>query len=428
MFDLFINLISCGVSNIMVFDFFDRLFDRKYSCNIIVPFTLLTFMMVTFNSFRITELNYIGTFLFFFIVSKFLYKSRKYNIYIISFFTVVVLMILETIAMLIANYFLTDFLSNNIIYATSVILSLILTLIMYWIITKLLIKREVRITKYTYIETALIALTLLATFAIIDMAKYTTDEKLLIYLLLLSIVFLILDAYFVFVIDIKEKYLDLTIQQKIEKNESEFKIKTYRQKIKNLEEEEKVFHDLRSHLQTLESMYQLGNFETASHYYEEIVHKIPGKNRIVNNEFVHIILTDLKEECKQNNISLKLDVDKKLQFKNMSDYDLVSLFSNLINNAYDATIKCDNKNIELHIGKIKNFIIIEVSNSYAEKLIYKNDKLLSSKNNHTGLGLEIIENIVKKYEGIVNYNAEKNKFCVQVALPILVDEEIMDEK
>ena len=95
-FALFTNTLSCTVSNIIIFDFLERFFKRKYSCNIFIPFFLLTVFQISVNMLQSTELNYLYTFAFFFIISRFLYYDEKYNIYLISFLVICGLMLIES--------------------------------------------------------------------------------------------------------------------------------------------------------------------------------------------------------------------------------------------------------------------------------------------------------------------------------------------
>lgn len=77
--------------------------------------------------------------------------------------------------------------------------------------------------------------------------------------------------------------------------------------------------------------------------------------------------------------------------------DLVLIMSNLIDNAIDATSECATKRINLTIDNYNNFTLIVLQNPY-NQINKDNHKLYTTKQNHQGLGLEIIEKNGKKIQ------------------------------
>lgn len=98
--------------------------------------------------------------------------------------------------------------------------------------------------------------------------------------------------------------------------------------------------------------------------------------------------------------------------------DLISLFSNLLDNAIEASEKSSKPYIILECYPIKNYLVIKIINSKLKsgKINLKN--AISSKKdaaNH-GLGLQIIKNIVEKYEGDIQAFQKEGEVSIEIAV------------
>lgn len=73
--------------------------------------------------------------------------------------------------------------------------------------------------------------------------------------------------------------------------------------------------------------------------------------------------------------------------------------------------------------KVNGFIIINVENSCDSDNIFmmEDDRLLSTKENHMGVGLSVVKSLVEKYNGLFNIIRESGKFIVELTLSIPAD-------
>lgn len=416
--NLFINTISCTVSNIIVFDFFEKFFKRKYTYSIIFPFIALTTLQITINMFQNTELNYLGTFIFFISLSSFLYSSDKHNIYIISFLTICTLILIESFSLIFINTLFNIDMSIPTKYGLCVCISLILTLLAYYLVIRIIDSRQFKITKFTYIELLMIFLNLISTLLVISIAEYTSNQKLLVSLLIISVSLLISNIYFIFVIDLKEKINQLNIKLELKKINEEFKHKTYINKLEEIEKQEKIFHDLKNHLNVLEVLYKEGDNIKASEYRDKIINNLPKRERLISNEIVQIILNEQKIECQKNLISFDTHINKRITFSGIDEFDLVTLFSNILVNAFEAAIESNEKYIKVYIEEINNFVVTKISNSYLNSLYIKNGIFHTTKNGHEGYGISNCIDTIEKYYGTYSITTE-GEFTFQFALPII---------
>lgn len=107
----------------------------------------------------------------------------------------------------------------------------------------------------------------------------------------------------------------------------------------------------------------------------------------------------------------------------MSDFDICTLFGNILSNAFEATMRLDdhkNMPIIFKMSVIDNFLVVKVTN---HTLIHKKDDpimFLTSKPdklNH-GFGLKNIDDVIKKYKGIKKISVDMDVFTIMIMIPI----------
>lgn len=93
------------------------------------------------------------------------------------------------------------------------------------------------------------------------------------------------------------------------------------------------------------------------------------------------------------------------------------LFANLLDNAIDASKKCKHdRRIFLRIHKFKDYVVIKMINTMAQTLEISDNKLISTKREHTGLGISILTDLVNKYCGNMNYSYTDKEFETKIIL------------
>lgn len=101
--------------------------------------------------------------------------------------------------------------------------------------------------------------------------------------------------------------------------------------------------------------------------------------------------------------------------------DVISLFSNLLENAFEAVAKVSHgdKVIEMEICPNTTSLYIKIKNHYEGKLQSKGvgfETTKNSKRNH-GIGLQSVQNVVDKYHGRIEISTENNLFIVEITFP-----------
>ena len=120
------------------------------------------------------------------------------------------------------------------------------------------------------------------------------------------------------------------------------------------------------------------------------------------------------------NKSISINVESTIPYDiKISEFHIVSILGNLIQNAIEANEKVENNrfiNLEMKYKLNKLFIII--SNRFDRNVKIQNNKLVSTKNNKLehGIGMENIHNFVKMYNGEVIYSYQDDIFTVEILL------------
>lgn len=172
-------------------------------------------------------------------------------------------------------------------------------------------------------------------------------------------------------------------------------------------ETKKFRHDIKNHMYIMKSLLEEDKVEELSEYMKSVWGKIENlSNGIsVNNGVVEAILNQCSIMCKKKNILL--EVKGHLPTECFIElFDLCTIFSNLMQNAYEAAETCEEGIIRLTIRYEDNTITIKEENTYIE--LRKNNKgsLITQKPdmNHHGFGMVNMKECIKKYNGTFEYH------------------------
>ena len=182
-----------------------------------------------------------------------------------------------------------------------------------------------------------------------------------------------------------------------------------------------LHHDFKEHMQAINSL--IGSDNIKAKQYISSIYEQESEAQFVeytDSNMLNILLTKKKDECSKNNISLYIDpIQAHMSFIN--DVDIVSLFSNLINNAIEGCYNSEEKKIYLNIHTSnENFIVIKCENTSNTKPLVIYGKLRTHKNNKEfhGIGMHSIRKIIKKYNGSLkwSYDVENKIFATVIVL------------
>lgn len=216
--------------------------------------------------------------------------------------------------------------------------------------------------------------------------------------------------------DIKEKSEENLLKEKIDMQYNYYlNLQETQNKVKRL------YHDMSNHMMCIKSM--TSQKEDVNQYIDEVSKELNGIKEIYNtgNMILDIILNEKQVDCNENNINLFCDINfSKCNFIEMTD--VCSIFSNILDNAIEACnkIKNDEKYIKIRGTFVKSYYVIRCENSKVNKIKIKNNRIISSKKDKFihGIGLKSVKSSLKKYDGELEIEDFKDKFLVQIYIPI----------
>ena len=139
---------------------------------------------------------------------------------------------------------------------------------------------------------------------------------------------------------------------------------------------------------------------------------------LTDNKQLSVILNKYMIQCEAENICFKTNIGVA-DFSKLSDTDLVSLMSNILDNAIESAKNSQDKRVYLSINKTLGSEALTCINSCDKHPKTVNGQLVTSKQNqkHHGYGSKIISDIVKKYNGCYSwhFDEEKKEFILTIA-------------
>lgn len=139
------------------------------------------------------------------------------------------------------------------------------------------------------------------------------------------------------------------------------------------------------------------------------------------NLLVNTVLDTKVNEAQQVGITICPNVSLPPKIEQIEAADLNSLLINLLNNAITAcTGLPDNmeKTVQIQMAIRNNYLIIKTTNPFKDVVHDSKGKLLTTKPDKTehGLGLQIVDDIVKKYDGEAKIEMQKGLFVHTIFL------------
>ncbi|MBE5896540.1 MAG: sensor histidine kinase [Lachnospiraceae bacterium] len=176
------------------------------------------------------------------------------------------------------------------------------------------------------------------------------------------------------------------------------------------------YHDIKHQIAAVNAMTSsesrqeaLRKMEENIAVYDSVVH--------TENELLDTVLTEKRLICDRNNIPMSCICDgKALLF--MDGLDLYTLLGNAFDNAIEANEKIHevDRFLSVKIQNQKGMTIVEITNPVLVEPVIVGGRINTSKQNqdYHGFGMRSMNEIVRKYEGIIEYKSFDKLFMVRM--------------
>lgn len=183
-------------------------------------------------------------------------------------------------------------------------------------------------------------------------------------------------------------------------------------------ESRKIRHDINNHLLAINALIETGNIEQAKRYISEVQEQTDLASMPVKTgrDVLDALLFKKTEQASEMGAAILFEVSCPLVECSISDYDLCTIFGNILDNALDAVKSGDR--ISVNIGKQHDMLYISCENPFEGELKRRGDRILTTKKDFTshGFGLMRIRETAKRCGGDVNITTEDGVFHIEVLM------------
>lgn len=171
----------------------------------------------------------------------------------------------------------------------------------------------------------------------------------------------------------------------------------------------KIKHDINNMLQTINTV------KTNNNILNEIKEKLNNTDGFyyTSNKLINAVLVNKLNLIKDKNIKIQTEIAVD-NIGSISDYDIISLLTNLIDNCVEGCQDIQNPYIKIKISNKDNMLLLFFENATANKNFKTNKK---DKKFH-GYGLKIIKDITKRYNGKISNQIIDYSFITYIELKI----------
>ena len=203
------------------------------------------------------------------------------------------------------------------------------------------------------------------------------------------------------------------------KNQAEM----YRSISENFVKQKKKTHEYKNQISCIEALVKKNQFAKVEEYVKGIYSRLDKELDAIdtNNVIVNAILNTKYQEAAENKIVFVLRVNDLSRLR-IEDEDIVTILSNLLNNAIEACKKCeiDRRILKLKFVNEDGMIKIGVRNTFDTPILYKNGEIQTTKlvkAEEHGVGIRNIIEIIDKYGGSYAIKNKNQEFFFSIIIP-----------
>lgn len=245
---------------------------------------------------------------------------------------------------------------------------------------------------------------------------------------LLSVSFVLMLFGNIFVLYAFNRYseeLYKNAEQKLIISQQKMDLQYYSQVEKMDNKYQEFIHDISHHLKTIGELAKENKNNNIISILQDL--NIQLENNVLTvyseNPVINAILSEKKSIAKKYGGDIDIYVEPGTNLCNISDVDVITMLSNLLDNALRAMKEANNKYIMVRIYSENEgcFNIIKIINSYTGKIICTDFGFVSTKNEAGihGIGIKSVVSTAEKYNGYLECFVDDELFTAVLILSTL---------
>lgn len=221
--------------------------------------------------------------------------------------------------------------------------------------------------------------------------------------------------------DILERELKMH-ENKVFQIRAKNQLEMYQSISENFDKQKRKTHEYKNQISCIEYLLDKKQYSKLEEYVKKIYGTLNNELDAINtnNVIVNAILNTKYQEAGSKGIVFVFKVNDLSELK-IKDEDVVTILSNLLNNAIEACETCENKKIiKFKFVKEDDMIVIAVKNTFNYDVIYENGEIKSTKISSVdehGVGIKNVLKIIDKYGGSYIIEDKNKEFYFSIIIP-----------
>ena len=199
-------------------------------------------------------------------------------------------------------------------------------------------------------------------------------------------------------------------------------LEMYKSISENFDNQKRKTHEYKNQISCIESLLDKKQYSKLEEYVKKINGFLNNEPDTINtnNVIVNAILNTKYQEADAKGIVFVFRVNDLSDLK-IKDEDVVTILSNLLNNAIEACETCEGKKvIKFKFIKEDDMTIIAVKNTFNYDVKYENGEIKSTKTTNVdehGVGIKNVLKSIEKYGGSYVIEDKNKEFFFSIIIP-----------
>ncbi len=204
------------------------------------------------------------------------------------------------------------------------------------------------------------------------------------------------------------------LQMKMEQERADALMESY-------QAQRRLTHEFTNHMDAVNFYLNKGDAAGAREYLASVAQRISAGTSVVNthNPLLDALLSRAYHSASEKEIMMNFDLCDLRQFP-LSNTDMVTVISNLLDNAIRAAAQADPPQINVRIKQMDGEYVVSVRNRVREDVPLHGDELPASTKQEPGhgVGLANVRSVLVRYGGEYAISCKDRWFCFTFTVPV----------